>query len=131
MAFLPKVGKDGRPVYPTDKRVSKVEPLIIEILTQSRWEGKTVKELQRMIYAQYGALFGYSTVGTAVMKMTDDKLLARRWEWFIPADKAKGKPEVVIERPNGQLPPGVETYQIARRHVYYLPQYSRPEAGYW
>lgn len=110
MAFLPKTGKHGLPVYPTDKRPSKAEPLILAILEERKWQGLTVGELQQVIEARYGAEFGYSTIGAACMKMTDDKLLARRWEWFTPK--------------------GMEG-QTTRRHVYYLPQYSNPIAGYW
>ena len=89
-------------------RVSKIEPLVIDILERAGRQGRTIEQILQTLYAA-GFKFAPSSVGAVCMRLVDDRIVSRAWAWYSPAEEGRK---------------GVEAAQRTRRHMYYLPQYA-------
>lgn len=93
-------------------RLSKIEVLLIELLDETKWNGLTIAQIAAALSAR-GYKFGNSSIAAICLKLIDQRVLARRWDWFHPESDDP------------------ENNQMTRRHVYYLPMYSPRIAGHW
>lgn len=95
-------------------RVSKLEPLVIDILERAGKQGRTIDQILQTLRAG-GFAFAPSSVGATCMRLVDDRIVSRAWAWYSPAEEGKR---------------GVNAMQRTRRHMYYLPQYAPPTASF-
>ena len=70
------------------RRVSKLEPLVIDILERAGTQGRTIDQILQTLRAA-GLVFAASSVGAVCMRLVDDRIVARAWAWYSPAEEGK------------------------------------------
>lgn len=122
LAFVPAKATPRNAPRSPPKRMSAIEPLLLELLYSKGPQGLTVEEAWialTKIYKVQGAgtttgKSGRSSISAIAMKLIDQKQVKRAWEYYYPMTKT-----------------GEQMTSLVRRHRYYAAQFAPAAANFY